>query len=63
MHLYFNGELEYKGSFKNGKKDGLWQYYSPSDADLNLEEDSGIYNIGKRIVIMLNLYSDIIIQS
>ena len=44
---YYNGQLEYKGSFKNGKKDGIWEFYSSNGMKYN--EFSGIYKNGNKI--------------
>ena len=44
---YYNGQLEYKGSFKNGKKEGIWEFYSSNGMKYN--EFSGIYKNGNKI--------------
>ena len=48
-NIPFNGKVDgdIKGLFKNGKKDGLWEYYSPNGSQY--EEHSGIYKNGKKV--------------
>jgi antitoxin component YwqK of YwqJK toxin-antitoxin module len=42
---HFNGKLYSKGSYINGKEDGVWEYYNPSTGKL-VEE--GSYKNGKK---------------
>ncbi len=45
--FFENSEVNYKSNFENGKKNGLWEYYS--ELGSILEEHSGIYKNDKKV--------------